>query len=323
MHTNPLEGNTKIARLLTSVIFRVIDWLDFKNNTLTTYRVKKLTLKKELISRNSKLNSRNLRVGIVIQGQIIPTLTLRICSRYKSLYPDAHIVLSTWQNQKSDDAEKIRQLGIQLIENEIPKFSGPGNVNLQIVSTKAGIEFCKAKNSEYILKNRSDTWLSSDNFLEYLSFMHETFAPANNKIVIPSYNSFLFRLYSPTDQIQFGSLENLRMYWDCNLVDEETKDFRFAESYLLRSYLSRIGRITNDTIEDSLSVYRDFFVIAENSELGLVLNKGTKVDVGSRWANDGFLQPISEIRFWQWLDLQKDLSPYLSYYEGLPFPPAG
>ena len=174
-----------------------------KNNTLTTYRVKKLTPERKSIIRNSNIDSRNLRVGIVIQGQVIPTLTFRICERYKSLYPNANIVVSTWENQQTGDLEKIQQLGIYLIENEIPGFSGPGNINLQIASTKAGIEFCKEKNSDYILKNRSDTWLSSDYFLEYLSYMHETFASANNKIIIPSYNSFLFRLYSPTDQIQF------------------------------------------------------------------------------------------------------------------------
>ena len=318
-----LEGNTKIARLVTSVILRVIDWLDLKNNTLTTYRVKKLTPERKSIIRNSNIDSRNLRVGIVIQGQVIPTLTFRICERYKSLYPNANIVVSTWKNQQTGDLEKIQQLGIYLIENEIPGFSGPGNINLQIASTKAGIEFCKEKNSDYILKNRSDTWLSSDYFLEYLSYMHETFASADNKIIVPSYNSFLFRLYSPTDQIQFGKLDILQTYWDCHLVDEETKDFRFAESYLLRSYLNSNKRIIKDTIEDSLSVYRDYFVIAENSELGLVLNKGTKVDVSNRWASDGFLQPMSEIRFWQWLDLQKDLSRYLLYYEELPYPPAG
>jgi hypothetical protein len=87
--------------------------------------------------------------------------------------------------------------------------------------------------------------------------------------------------------------------------------------------LSRIGKLTKNTIKDSLSVYRDYFVIAENSEIGLVLNKGTKIDVGNRWANDGLFHPMSEIRFWQWLDLQKDLSSYVSRYEGLPYRPQG
>ena len=321
MDLNFFEGKTIIARILTSLSFRIIDWLDVKNGTLTTYRVRSLNPRKELNSINSKFSSTEPRIGIVIQGQVIPKVTLRICEWYKLLYPNANIVVSTWENEKDGDIDKIRKLGIHLIKNKIPKYPGPGNINLQIVSTKAGVDFCATNNSDYILKNRSDAWLSSDYFLEYLSFMHETYGSANDKIVIPSYNSFLFRLYSPTDQIQFGKLENLQIYWDCHLVDEETKDFRFAESYLLRSYLSRIGKLTKNTIEDSLSVYRDYFVIAENSEIGLVLNKGSKIDVGNRWANDGLIHPMSEIRFWQWLDLQKDLSGYVSRYEGLPYRP--
>jgi len=309
-------------RMLTSLFSRVVNWLDLRNHTLTTYRVKSLLINHDLISKNSRVTSKYEQVGIVIQGQIIPTTTLRICARYKLLYPNANIVVSTWENQEKGDVERIRLLGVHLIENKTPKSSGPANVNLQIASTRAGIEFCATEGSEFILKNRSDGCLSSDYFLQYLTVLFDAYTQSGNRIVVPSYNSFLFRLYSPSDQFQFGTLEDLRFFWNCDFVDEATKDFRFSESYLLRSYLRRKGIEIKDTIEDSLSVYRDHFIIAENSELGLVLNKGTKHEVGNRWANDGFPQPMSEIRFWQWLDLQKDFSTYLSLYESLPFPPA-
>ena len=310
-----------MARIVKFLFVKAINWLDLRNNTLTTYRVKSLEINHDLISRNSRIFSRYTNVGIVIQGQIIPNLTLKICARYKSLYPNANIVVSTWEDQRKGDVDQIRHLGVYLIENKLPKHAGPANVNLQIASTKAGIEFCAAKGSEYILKNRSDGCLSSDYFLQYLMFLFDSYTLNGNRIVVPSYNSFLFRLYSPSDQFQFGTLEDLRFFWDCNFVNERTKDFRFAESYLLRNYLSRKGIEVKNTIEDSLAVYRDHFIVAENSELGLVLNKGTKQEVSNRWANDGFPQPMSEMRFWHWLDLQKDLSAYLSHYEGLPFRP--
>jgi hypothetical protein len=63
-------------------------------------------------------------------------------------------------------------------------------------------------------------------------------------------------------------------------------------------------------------------VIADNAELGLVLNKGTKSDVSNRWANDGFPQPYSEIHNWQWIELQTNIETYLKFSRELNNLPA-
>ena len=307
-------------RIITSLLFRFIDWFDFRNETVTTYKVKKLKSRNQFSSlkyQQKKISN----VGIVLQGPIIKNLTLQICQRYISLYPEAIIVLSTWENQQSPDLELIRSLGVDVLENQIPTHRGPGNINLQIASTKAGIDYCLNKKVRFILKNRSDGWLTSDYFIEYLQFMFDAFAREKGKIIVPSYNSFLFRLYSPTDQFQYGTIEVLKDFWDCAYVNENTENFRFAESYLVRNFLKRNNRDVNFTIRDSLEVYRDCFVFAENESLGLVLNKGLKLDVGYRWANDGFPQPMSEIHFWQWLQLQNNMDTYLDYYAALPEQP--
>jgi hypothetical protein len=306
-----------VRRTLTSILFRLIDWQDLKRNTITTYKIKRLSLGYRNISRVSNNHEKFASVGIVLQGPIISSATLRICKRYKSLYPDATIVLSTWNNQKTSEIDQIRQLGVHIIQNIIPDNPGPANVNLQIISTLAGIKFCSQKGMTFVLKNRSDGWLSSDYFLEYLFFLFTTFAEVGSKIIVPTYNSFLFRLYSPTDQFQFGKIKSMEDYWNCPQVEDDSNNFRFPESYLLRNYLIKRGRYPTFTLADSLAVYRDYFVIAENEGLGLVLNKGTKSDVDNRWANNGFPQPMSEIHFWNWLEIQTNITKYLEYYEEL------
>ncbi len=299
-----------IRRIGAKTILSFLNKFDEMNNSITTYRVKRLQIAEHLMGTG---NPKFDKVGILVQGQLIPDVTFVSCRRYRTLYPNSKIVFSTWQGSRHRDIERIQNLGIHVIQNEQPEFPGPSNINLQIVSTKNGLDSLSEMGVSLVLKSRSDGILTADYLLEYLQFLFETYSENGKKIIIPSYNTFLFRLYSPTDQFQFGRTEILQKYWSCPLAENARIEFRFAESYLLREYLSSIGRNVSFTIEDSLIVYRDFFVIADNAELGLVLNKGTKLEVSNRWANDGFPQTFSEIHNWQWIELQKNVDRYIKY----------
>ena len=309
------EGSGLVPRIITPILFKIINYLDKKNSTITTYRIKPLKTSLRKIYRHESFVNKFKETGIVIQGPVVPKITVNICERYIALYPETTIVLSTWRNQNSNDLASIRKMGIHVLENAIPEHAGPANVNLQIKSTISGINYCKSLKCEYVLKNRSDVLLSSDSFLENLHTLISTFSKNSNKIVIPSYNSFLFRLYSPTDQIQFGKINDLEEFWISPTVEKDTKDFRFAESYLLRGYLARLNRETKDSITDSLLVLRDHFIVADNENLGLVLNKGTKADVSNRWGKQGFPEISSQITFWIWLDLESNLETYVDFYK--------
>ena len=321
MKINFPEGPGRCSRFFTGIFFRLIDYLDAKNETVTTYRIKKLKINEEIKSENHINRNFKNEIGIVIQGQVVPGTTLRICQRYRNLYPNVRIVFSTWETEPEIELAKIRNLDISVIVNKVPEYSGPGNVNLQILTTRAGIEFLREFSPKYILKNRSDCWLSSDFFLEYFHTLLKTYGVQETKIIVPSYNSFLFRLYSTSDQIQFSEFEKLDFFWGCPLVERDGKNFRFPESYLLRNMLIRQGVELKYNIEDSLTIYRDKFIFADEAQLGLVMNKGTKKNPGNRWANDGYPQPMSEIQFWHWLELQADMAKILSDYSSLPEPP--
>jgi hypothetical protein len=303
-----------LKRVGIKALMTALDKFDAENNTLTTYRIKKLNISNNLVAQEFSAPD---KCGILIQGPLFPNVTLRTCKWYRELYPQVTIVFSTWEQPENHELQEIRKLGVEVIKQTVPTSPGPSNVNMQIISTKLGLEYLKDAGVDLVLKNRSDGVLSSDCFLQYLMFLYRTFSVNGEKIVIPGYNSFLFRLYSPTDQFQFGSLKTLRRFWSCDFAEANDENFRFAESYLVRAYLSLLGRSATFTIEDSLSVYRDYFVIADNAELGLVLNKGTRSDVSNRWANDGFPQGYSELHFWSWLDLSSDSAKYVKLYQEL------
>ena len=307
-----------VKKIVAKALLVTLKKIDDSNESITTYRVKPLVLTKELQGKN---HAAFKNVGILIQGQLIPGVTWGICKRYKTLYPNSKIILSTWEETRHSEVQRIEDLGIPVIQNKRPETPGPSNINLQIISTKKGLDTLAQMGVDLVLKNRSDGMLSSDYLLEYLQFLFANFSDNGKRIIIPVYNTFLFRLYSPTDQFQFGSIVVLQEYWNCPLAENARMEFRFAESYLVREYLSSVGRNVTFSIRDSLSVYRDYFVIADNAELGLVLNKGARSDVSNRWATDGFPQAYSEIHFWNWLELGSDMPRYEKYYENLPKKP--
>jgi hypothetical protein len=314
MRISNIAKSKAIKSFFVKLLIYFLNKFDEFNGTLTTYRVKRLETRSEITIQKNEFSN---QIGILIQGQLVPGVTYQICKRYRNLYPKTLIVFSTWHGEQHQDIQRITMLGIDVIFNQTPKSQGPSNINLQVISTQAGLAALEKKGVKQVLKNRSDGILSSDYFLEYLCFLYLKYSENGKRIVVPGYNSFLFRLYSPTDQFQFGSLETLQKFWSCPLVLHESADFRFAESYLVRNYLSHFGKHAEFTIEDSLSVYRDYFVIADNAELGLVLNKGTRSEVSNRWAIDGYPQQYSELHFWNWLDLTSDLSPYVKMYKDL------
>ena len=94
------------------------------------------------------------RVAILLQGPVIfeDNFTEETIKIYKKNFPSAIIILSTWEEHKNKIYKKFSNLGIFLIFNKKPKFSGPkidkftdSNINYQIISTKSGISLAKKK----------------------------------------------------------------------------------------------------------------------------------------------------------------------------------
>ncbi len=84
------------------------------------------------------------KYGILLQGRV--SLWLKdIITEYKTNFPDAHIVLSTW------DTEDVSKIDCDIIQSKLPSSTHPHNntTNHQIIGVNAGL---KKINSEIILK---------------------------------------------------------------------------------------------------------------------------------------------------------------------------
>ena len=250
------------------------------------------------------------RVGIVIQGPIIPRTTLEICAFYKKIYPQVRIVLSTWEDEDTDPFKELKGERFEVIQSAKPKAPGPSNINLQIASTIAGINRLRDQGCNYILKTRTDTLLGNSSFLNYLMWMHSK--GKQNALVFSSFNSFLFRFFSPSDQVMFGDVTDIARFWSIDLVPDD-QEIDFPEGYLFKNYLELNGYETHEELTNYLIALRDYTVIADHEQLGQIWNKGAYTALNYRWRGEKFPNRMTQLSSWHWEMLQDELS----YFEKL------
>lgn len=94
--------------------------------------------------------------AIVLQGPICTKndMTLNTILFYKKVYPYAVIIISTWEDEKVEQFEKIKD--IVIIRNKKPLHNGIDNVNLQLVSSLTGIKKAKELGCIFSVKTRTD-----------------------------------------------------------------------------------------------------------------------------------------------------------------------
>ncbi|CAN1484300.1 WavE lipopolysaccharide synthesis [Candidatus Nanopelagicaceae bacterium] len=297
-------------RALDSLISRILALFDRRTNSVSTIWSRRLPVFPDVEIRDLAVG-KVLNSAILIQGPIYqdPHSTFDICERYCKLYPESRVVLSTWDSQDTTIFEEMEFPNFHLVKTKKPIFAGPSNINLQIASTRAGLEFIEALGIERVLKTRSDLFLFSETFLNSCDYFFTKYSEwDHDRIIVPGFNSFLFREYSLTDQIMYSSTKNLARFWGCNFVSQVEENF-ISEKYLIHSYLQNIGANADVSLRRSLEVYRDYFVVVDSAEFNIIWNKGTRREVLSRYQELPFPNLSSEITHSIWLRLQGDVEP--------------
>jgi hypothetical protein len=237
------------------------------------------------------LNPFGDKIAIVLQGAVdnkSHSLS-SIISRYQNLYPLAHIILSTWEDENTDFLQFSEKF--HLVKSNKPRNPGIANVNLQIASTCAGIELAEALGCQYVIKSRSDQMLLNSTFLINLyEIVHKHSTQKNNlKLVISSFNTFCFRKYSISDMFTFGEISEMKNFWfipldsrvssELSLVDITDKEswckLRVAENYISCLYLEKKGLTLDFTFQQYYKALSDYFVVVDAQELGQTWTKYT------------------------------------------------
>lgn len=115
------------------------------------------------------------RPAIVMQGGVVTDLdfTLQTLELYRRLHPQALLILSTWDDSNVAALAHARDLGVQVVTNSKPLFTGQQNINLQIVSAAAGVRVAQVAGASHILKTRTDQRICAPDVLAFMEGLLE------------------------------------------------------------------------------------------------------------------------------------------------------
>lgn len=282
-------------------------YLFFKDITKSLKNREAFSIKKELESK---------KIGIILQGPYIKknNFTRETLKRYRKSFPKSILILSTWSVPDSDKYF-LKNIDIEIIINKKPEYFGIANVNLQIVSTKAGIQMAKKIGVEYVLKSRTDQRIYNPNFLNHLICLLDAFPISHSfqqyfRLVACSLNTFKLRMYGISDMFLFGHIHDMNLYWNVPLdnrkLDESIKlntwkshsNAQLSEVFFCTNYLRSLDREVEFTLEKSLKAIEEHFVIVDQNAIDLFWHKYT-------YDEDRYLHGMynSQLTFNDWLML--------------------
>ena len=126
----------------------------------------------------------NISYAIVMQGPIRAeeNFTLTTVKYYKRAFPQAHIIVSTWDDESKDIIEQIEKAGAYVVLNSKPDCTGTLMVNYQLVNSLGGIKKAAELGAEYIAKTRTDQKICRLHFLDYCKALLQNFPNQSDEL---------------------------------------------------------------------------------------------------------------------------------------------
>lgn len=260
--------------------------------------------------------------AIIIQGNIgqyfnylIETIKI-----YKKIFPSTTLIVSTWDDEDETKLKKLNSLEILIIKNKKPNDAGWGNINLQLISTKAGLDLAKSKNINYCIKTRADCRIHKNDILPFLKslilqFPIKSGTNSSSRIIASSLITCKYKIYGTTDIFLFGKTEDLLIYFDDTSFEESLKIYDFGrfpplingspivgETFLCARYLKKIGIKLDWTLDHWWECLRDYFCIIDTESIDLFWYK-TDYQYEKRFLKGYSMSTPRCVSFSDWLAL--------------------
>jgi len=191
-------------------------------------------------------------ICVVIQGQTNSRI-VDIRKAWNKYLPN--VVFSTW---KGDPNLSLYEKSDCVLLNDVPHNPCFGNLNLQKISTLAGIRFAKEKGFSRVLKIRSDMLpVDSDKFMNMFKDEH---------------NFYLFSWINHrdgyyTDYFMCGDTQSMECVWD---FDVENTEYDYPEQVLSKN----IKALNKNIVEcyHQMNNSNDIFRCKQNDFLKITFN---------------------------------------------------
>ena len=185
-----------------------------------------------------------MRFGIILQGRVSPW-TPHIINEYKSNFPNAEILLSTWNDQNTDD------INCDFLKIKSPGIAGKSEstVNFQIVGTQAGL---KNINADIVLKCRSDQFIHNREIFQI--FLEN--ALKTDRIMVPDIGTYEIINFRTSDFCQIAKKSTMENFWlSIPLYDES--NYEEAGVYLTKNYVKNLKHDSGNWKD----IFRKYFCV--------------------------------------------------------------
>lgn len=259
--------------------------------------------------------------AILLQGPLVREndFTAETVRRYRTNFPKAPLIVSTWADESDIELELLDQMGAVVLTQQQPTSAGIKNSNLQMASAALGVHASASLGVSHVLKTRTDQRVYSERMLSILhnsvtNFpLHHKSGTQAQRLVGLSLNSFAYRMYGISDMFTFGATEDILRYWSGNLdhrelvepiVAKNHREFsvqQVCEVKYCSDFLSETGWDLQWTLEDSWSAIASRFLVLDACAIDLYWPKYTNEE--ERWRTYDGSPRFQEIDFSFWLEL--------------------
>jgi hypothetical protein len=323
--------------VITKILDQLFSLFDKKGNYFLEYSA--FSIKKQVESPLLNLQDHS-DTALIIQGQVHKSnhKIFWMIKNYLNNHKNLVVIVSTWEGEDSSNATKIlskltnlEKERVKIISSPLPNYPGIANINLQIISTLHGLRTAKQLGKKFVLKTRTDQGFLKHDAVQILKINWARFNENKGsleRIVIGSRNTFLFRFYSFSDMIHFGTVNTLLTFWETTLDHRKEYDFpvtkpktasdwssmNLAEVYLVRNYLRKVGIPHDLDFKTHLEALLNCFVVVDSECLGFTWTKYGYNK--SPWFKNGFPYVKYEVTHSDWLNGEKLLqnAPLLEKY---------
>ncbi len=196
----------------------------------------------------------NDNVDVVIRGKITEW-TPDIVREYQTNFPNSEIVVSTWNNQKTDD------ISCKVVKNEEPEMPSPhrSSINHQAILAKKGLEKISA---DIIMVSRSDQFIHNKNIFK----IYSNKCP-KTKILVSTFPAFIhgtpqdYRYtYGINDMCQIAKSELIHKFWDHIPHFDGSKSISVART-IIKNYVKKMHKDERDwkIVRDQYFYERDYY----------------------------------------------------------------
>lgn len=165
----------------------------------------------------AELNLQIESFAIVMQGpiRVEDDFTMETVKYYRTLYPKAGIIVSTWNDENPEVLKKIKAAGADVLLCEKPSSGGHLNINYQLKNSREGILDAQKKGFQYIAKTRTDQRISRPFIFEYMINLLKQYPSGEpqkqkQRLVTLSMNyGNMFYPYFMSDFFYFGTADEM------------------------------------------------------------------------------------------------------------------